>query len=97
MSNTIQNSITRLRAAGYEVIPPKNDLSGASGFAERLQKLRSTHGWSLQTLADKVGVSKAHLWELEKGRTCNPTAETLFNLASIFRVDATELYLGATS
>jgi hypothetical protein len=39
----------------------------------RLTPLRLAKGESLQQVADAVGVSKAHIWELAKGRTDNPS------------------------
>jgi transcriptional regulator with XRE-family HTH domain len=35
----------------------------------------------LQEVADAVGVSKAHIWELEKGRTDNPSMALVTRLA----------------
>ena len=37
-------------------------------LARRVAKLRREKGQSLQDVADAVEVSKAHIWELEKGR-----------------------------
>ena len=42
-------------------------------FGEPLHELRLGRGESLQDLANAVGVSKAHSWELEKGRSANPS------------------------
>ena len=58
---------------------------------ERLFDLRQGAQVSLQKLADAVGVSKAHIWELEKGRTANPSFELVQNLAAYFGVTAEEL------
>jgi transcriptional regulator with XRE-family HTH domain len=52
----------------------------------KLSDLRLRKGESLQTVADKVGVSKAHIWELEKGRSKNPSAELVRKLAEYFGV-----------
>lgn len=38
-------------------------------------------GESLQQVADAVGVSKAHIWELEKGTSKNPSTNLLQKLA----------------
>lgn len=35
-------------------------------------------------MADAVGVSKAHIWELEKGRTDNPSTALVTRLADHF-------------
>ncbi len=37
-------------------------------------------------MADAVGVSKAHIWELEKGRTDNPSMGLVTRLADHFDV-----------
>jgi transcriptional regulator with XRE-family HTH domain len=52
----------------------------------RITKLRLERGESLQDVADAVGVSKAHIWELEKGRTENPSMKLLTGLADHFGV-----------
>lgn len=41
-------------------------------------------GWSLQQVADDVGVSKAHIYELELNKVKNPSVETLKKLAKLF-------------
>ena len=51
-----------------------------------LTTLRRTKGESLQDVADAVGVSKAHVWELEKGRTDNPSMGLVVRLADHFGV-----------
>lgn len=55
-------------------------------LATRLTDLRLKHRQSLQQVADAVGVSKAHIWELEKGRTDNPSMHLVERLADHFKV-----------
>ena len=55
-------------------------------ICERLFSLRQKAGQSLQEVADAVGVSKAHVWELEKGRSANPSFELVRKLAHHFGV-----------
>jgi transcriptional regulator with XRE-family HTH domain len=55
-------------------------------IGERLFSLRQKSGESLQGVADKVGVSKVHIWELEKGRSRNPSFELVRKLAAHFDV-----------
>lgn len=50
----------------------------------RLTRLRLEKRESLQQVADAVGVSKAHIWELEKGRTDNPSMALVTRLADHF-------------
>lgn len=55
-------------------------------IAARLQDLRLKKGQSLQEVADAMGVSKTHIWELEKGRAVNPSLEMLIKLADHFGI-----------
>ncbi|MEM1361617.1 MAG: helix-turn-helix transcriptional regulator [Pseudomonadota bacterium] len=55
-------------------------------IGEKLFSLRQKSGVSLQRVADKVGVSKAHVWELEKGRSKNPSFELVRKLAAHYGV-----------
>ena len=55
-------------------------------LGRRLAQLRRKSGQSLQTVADAVEVSKAHIWELEKGRTDNPSMDLVTRLADHFEV-----------
>ncbi len=55
-------------------------------IGERLFSLRQKSGESLQGVADKVGASKAHVWELEKGRSKNPSFELVRRLAAHYGV-----------
>lgn len=61
----------------------------------RIKELRLKHGQSLQDVADEVGVSKTHIWALERGETSNPSMELLKKLAEHFKV--TLEYLAGTT
>jgi transcriptional regulator with XRE-family HTH domain len=50
----------------------------------RLINLRLEKGETLQQVADAVGVSKAHIWEIEKGRADNPSMALVTRLADHF-------------
>lgn len=52
----------------------------------RLAELRLRKGKSLQEVADAVGVSKTHIWQMEKGRSENPSTDLLRNLSEYFGV-----------
>lgn len=52
----------------------------------RIAELRLKRNESLQDVADAVGVSKAHIWELEKGRAQNPSMGLITRLADHFDV-----------
>ncbi len=52
----------------------------------RINEFRLARGESLQDVAGAVGVSKAHIWELEKGRADNPSMALVTRLADHFAV-----------
>lgn len=60
-------------------------------FATRLHDLRVRNRLSLQQVADAVGISKAHVWNLEKGTSDNPSMELVLKLAEVFRVRVADL------
>lgn len=57
----------------------------------RLKELRIRHNQSLQQVADAVGASKAHIWEIERGGSKNPSMELLTKLAEHFGVSVSFL------
>ena len=60
-------------------------------LGRRINQLRLAKGDSLQDVATAVGVSKAHIWELEKGRTDNPAMALVTRLADHFEVSVSYL------
>lgn len=52
----------------------------------KLAELRLRKGESLQAVATAVGISKTHVWQLEKGNSENPSIELLKKLAEHFAV-----------
>jgi len=55
-------------------------------LATKVAKLRRQKSQSLQDVADAVQVSKAHIWQLEKGRADNPSIDLITKLADHFKV-----------
>ncbi len=55
-------------------------------LASKLLDLRKESGESLQGVADAVGASRAHVWEVETGRTKNPSLDLIRRLADHFKV-----------
>jgi transcriptional regulator with XRE-family HTH domain len=60
-------------------------------FARKLHDLRIAKRLSLQDVADAVGISKAHVWNLEKAITANPSMDLVVKLAELFRVRVADL------
>jgi transcriptional regulator with XRE-family HTH domain len=61
----------------------------ASRLGEKLRKLRKDNGFTLDQLAEKSGLSKSYLWELENRESQRPSAEKLTSLGNVFGVSAT--------
>lgn len=57
----------------------------------RLKNLRMKTCESLKQLADALGVSKAHIWELETGKSANPSMDLLIKLADHFETSVSAL------
>lgn len=55
-------------------------------FGTRLYRTRRRLGVPMQGAADAIGISKAHLWELETGRSANPKLDLLKRLADTYTV-----------
>ncbi len=60
-------------------------------LTDKLRTLRSKSGESLQQVGDAIKVSKAHIWELETGRSRNPSLDILKALAAHFGVSLSYL------
>ncbi|MEJ3653185.1 helix-turn-helix domain-containing protein [Actinomycetes bacterium KLBMP 9759] len=67
--------------------------AGVELVASNLRRLRSAAGLSLAVLAERSGVAKGTLSELERGQG-NPTIETLFALAYALQVTLADLVDG---
>jgi transcriptional regulator with XRE-family HTH domain len=59
---------------------------GDENLGARLRGYRLKAGLSLQGLADKVGSSKAHIWDLEQGKAQNPSLQLLTELSKALGV-----------
>lgn len=60
-------------------------------LAANLKKHRVRKGKSLQEVADAVGVSKPHIWKLEKEPKANPSLELLAKLALYYETSVSTL------
>jgi transcriptional regulator with XRE-family HTH domain len=55
-------------------------------FGELIKDARKTAGMSLQAVADAMHSSKAHLWEVEQGRT-NPSTKFVWEICKVLPID----------
>lgn len=51
----------------------------------KIKYLRQKNKWSLQKLADALGCSKAHIFEIERGKS-SPTFDKIQQIATIFTI-----------
>jgi transcriptional regulator with XRE-family HTH domain len=69
---------------------PSSVSALAAQIGRRVVALRSARGWSMSALAQRAGVGKATLSELEAG-VRNPTLETLYAIAAALELPLVEL------
>lgn len=62
-------------------MPKPNKKERPNPLGVLLSKARAKSGLSLAQLSKNSGMSISTLWELERGRTCNPRIQTLYTLA----------------
>lgn len=74
---------------------PQTTSKMAKRFSKTAKALREKHGLSLQKAADCIGVSKAHIWELERGASSNPSLNIIERMATAYGVSVASL-LGDT-
>lgn len=55
-------------------------------LSETIKECRKLHSLSLQDVATASGLAKTHVWHLERGRSTNPTIETVYHLANAIKV-----------
>jgi transcriptional regulator with XRE-family HTH domain len=53
---------------------------------QRIAETRKLRKMSLQDVADAAGFTKSHVWELENGRSRNPTVRMVWSLARALTV-----------
>ena len=68
-----------------------DQFMSASTFGVRLRGFRMKKKLSLQQLADQIGASKGHVWDLEQGNTKNPSLDMLTALSRALDVPIRDL------
>ena len=70
---------------------PMSSVSSAHiRFGQRIRNLRSTRGFTQETLASKIGVDRSYMGFLERGER-NPSLEVILKIAKALNVDPDEL------
>lgn len=63
-------------------------------IAKTIKARRAELGFSLQDVADATGLSKAHVWDLERGASSDPKVTTLLAVSDALRMSLSQT-LGA--
>lgn len=61
------------------------EFNGAD-FGNRIKLLRALRRMSLEEVGLAAGLTKSHVWELEQGRSRNPTVNAVWGLARALSV-----------
>lgn len=62
-----------------------------AAIANRMREIREARGLSLQDVATRAGIAKSHIWEIERGRSANPTIATTVGIARALGVSLDHL------
>ena len=65
----------------------------SENLSKRAERLRRAAGLSLDKAANRMGYSKSHLWEFEKGHAVNPTLNFVRAIAECYGLSLLE-FLG---
>lgn len=74
--------MTNNLADRYEAVSGPN----MAQFQERIRAARKARNMSLEDVAAASGFTKSHVWELERGRSRNPTVRAVWGLAGALAV-----------
>jgi transcriptional regulator with XRE-family HTH domain len=58
-----------------------------AALGTRIKLLRELRGMTLQQVGDASGLTKSHVWEMEKGLSVNPTVNAIWGLSAALVVD----------
>jgi transcriptional regulator with XRE-family HTH domain len=58
----------------------------SDSFGEKLRRQRTKKGLTLEGLADKIGSTKAYVWQLENKKPARPSGELLLKIASVLEL-----------
>lgn len=58
----------------------------------RIKSYRTSFGWTLDELAQKVGSSKAYIWQLENKENPDPGVKLSIRLACAFGISVEHLF-----
>lgn len=69
--------------------------TGRDSMRNFIREGRKALDLSLQEVADRAGITKSHMWELEQGRAVNPTVWTVYGLSQALGIPFARMAAGA--
>lgn len=66
-------------------------------FGEKLRNRRLEQGLTLEALAEKIGSTKAYVWQLENKKPAKPSGELLLKIAAVLDISAEYLIDDSTT
>lgn len=94
----IARAVLHLQAEAMQAVADAALLTGETRTLSMRQMIvteRNRLKLSLQDVADRAGISKAHMWEIEQGRSVNPSVRTVYGLAKALGVSFVSMAAGA--
>lgn len=67
------------------------EIDSCKSFGDLIRFHREFYGDSLSEAAKDLGLTKPHLWELEKGKSANPGVKILNKIRKIYHIPAVVL------
>jgi DNA-binding XRE family transcriptional regulator len=94
----IDAAIAALRAEAMQAVADaamQIETTRKLSMRKMIADMRFDLGMSLQDVADRAGITKSHMWEIENGRSVNPTIRTVHGLAKALGIPFVSLAAGA--
>lgn len=73
-----------------EEVAAPNKFDGMA-LGTRIKLLRKLRGMTLQEVGDAAALTKSHVWEMEQGKSVNPTVNAVWGLATALTVSPSTL------
>lgn len=70
---------------------PKTAKQTLKSLGKKVKKLRKEHGWSQETFANQLGISRVYMGYIEQGRE-SPSLKVLMKVARKFKVKLEDLF-----
>lgn len=93
MGTRVNEAFEALQLAVLAEVSDQDETSETLG--EALRTARNQQSLSLQNVADRAGMSKAHIWEMERGGSVNPTIAAVSALAAALGIPFRKLAASA--